>query len=165
MQLNIFIFIYIYIYIVSTPPKQNNWRMYFVRRVGNHVCAVHDTEKAIFRSVRFEADEDTLCHSPARTYAGCLSCCNGVWHQKGHCEKFHELRYLSEVFPVHWETNLRRRSCKYVTTKNTLCKGPDWPVTPKGRIVYSLIVKPISSAWALMFLLNISLPVKYSTPQ
>lgn len=57
------------------------------------------------------------------------------------------------------------RKSKCVTRKNTLCKGPDWPVTPKRRIAYSLIVKPISRAWVLMFLLNISLPVKYSTPQ
>lgn len=39
------------------------------------------------------------------------------------------------------------------------------PVTPSGRIVYSFSVKPFSRAWVLMFLLNISLPVKYKTPQ
>lgn len=39
------------------------------------------------------------------------------------------------------------------------------PVMPRGRIVYSLRVKPISKAWARMFLLKRSLPVKYRTPQ
>lgn len=38
-------------------------------------------------------------------------------------------------------------------------------MTPRGRMVYSLSVKPTSRAWVRMFLLKMSLPVKYRTPQ
>ena len=39
----------------SQPPsktKQMKDMTHLVKRVGNHICAVHDTEKTIFRSVR-----------------------------------------------------------------------------------------------------------------
>ena len=39
------------------------------------------------------------------------------------------------------------------------------PVDPTGRIEYSLMVKPCSSAWARIRLLNKSLPVKYNREQ
>lgn len=47
--------IYIFMYVYRQPPsktKQLTDMTYLVKRVGNHICAVHGTEKAIFRSVR-----------------------------------------------------------------------------------------------------------------
>ena len=64
-----------------------------------------------------------------------------------------------------WKSESRNSS--FTELGNSSCSGTriNSPVTPSGRMVYSLSVKPFSRAWALMFLLKMSLPVKYRTPQ